>query len=60
MVEQGSPKPLVVVQFDLHSTKEPLAQQVEQRPFKAWVIGSNPIRFNIDFPSVVEWKTQET
>ena len=24
----------------------PLAQLVEQRPFKAWVMGSNPVRLN--------------
>ena len=31
----------------------PVAQQVEQRPFKAWVTGSNPVRLKLSFPEGV-------
>jgi hypothetical protein len=33
----------------------PVAQLVEQRPFKAWVAGSNPARLTISNPLILQY-----
>lgn len=33
--------------FEIKCWKDPIAQLVEQRPFKAWALGSNPSRITI-------------
>jgi hypothetical protein len=38
--------------FFLEIFREPLAQLVEQQPFKLWVVGSNPTRLTIIYASL--------
>ncbi len=39
-------------EFFLEIFREPLAQLVEQQPFKLWVVGSNPTRLTIIYASL--------